>query len=323
MRNKLIQIFKEYEGEFVSGEQIGELLGVSRTAIWKNIKGLINDGYTIEKKHRIGYKLIDEPKKLDMVKLKELANDYKLEITLDYLETVTSTNMVIKERKDLPDGYILLADEQTAGKGRLERQWYSPKGKGIWLSIMLRPSIPPEQIPMLTLLGGYAVSLVIEELYNIEAKIKWPNDIIIRGKKVCGILTELKGELERIDSVIMGIGVNTGQSRADIPEELSDKATSLYIETGVVIDREELISKLLDKIFSLYHNEKVWTNLINLYSKKCITIGNEVIVKTPWETYNGRAVKIGPTGALIVETDGYRREIIAGDVSIRTLNGYV
>lgn len=216
-----------------------------------------------------------------------------------------------------PDKSVFIAEAQTAGRGRLGRAWTSPLGCGIWMSIYLEPEIPAQAVSQLTLIAGLAASRVIP-----KSEIKWPNDVLMDGKKVCGILTEMSAEMDRVSRVIVGIGINVNNRL--FTAELADKATSVYRETGKITDREELAKSVLNEFFYLY-NEFLREGLapfVTEYSEKCATLGREVIIIRKGEQEVARAVEISENGELVIERDGIREAVHSGEVSVRGLLGY-
>ncbi|MGN0162960.1 MAG: biotin--[acetyl-CoA-carboxylase] ligase, partial [Candidatus Ornithomonoglobus sp.] len=232
---------------------------------------------------------------------------------------IDSTNDEAKRCSDMPDGSLFIADVQSAGKGRLGRSWESPKGSGIWMSLLLKPDIPPQDISQITLIAGMAIRRTLGN----GSGIKWPNDIVIGSRKVCGILTEMSAEIDRVNYVICGIGINV--NTAGFPEELQDKATSLFIETGKTYNRSKLVSAIMNEFEPLYKvfQKEGFSPLIEEYRNSCITIGREIRVIYRKETLIGKAVDIAGDGGLIVETENGRVNVTSGDVSVRGIYGYI
>ncbi|WP_347860492.1 biotin--[acetyl-CoA-carboxylase] ligase [Salimicrobium sp. PL1-032A] len=246
-KSKLIQLFKERK-DYVSGQKLAEELEISRTAVWKNIKELEKDGFVFESLKRKGYRLLESPVSISPSDIQQSLRTTELGKPLFYFQEVTSTqekiHMLAKE--GYPNGTVVLAGEQTAGKGRRKREWSSLKGKGMWMSVLLRPPFSPGKAPQLTLVTATTIVRVLQE-FGVTATIKWPNDIMIGDRKVCGILTEMKAELDCIDYLVLGIGLNVNQAEAEMPEELKKKATSLYNEKNEVFKIEEIVSHLLNR----------------------------------------------------------------------------
>ena len=235
-----------------------------------------------------------------------------------YKEITESTNLDAKQTENALDKSIFLADTQTSGRGRLGREWSSPKGCGIWMSILLKPQGAISDVSQLTLIAGLAVSRVID-----ETLIKWPNDVLISNKKVAGILTEMSAEGGRIKHIVVGIGINVNNE--EFPEELCDKATSMYIETGKFFDREELICDITKEFFAMY-DEFLQNGLIGFkeeYTNKCATLNKEVYLVNGEEKRIAKAIGITDKGELIVELNGEEEIINSCEVSVRGLLGYV
>lgn len=328
MKEQIINLLKENENTFVSGQKISESLGVSRAAIWKYINSIKEDGYEIESVSRKGYKLISSPDLLTYEEIKNKLNTKYIGNNIIHLDSVDSTNDEAKKRarEGAKEGTVVIAEEQTKGRGRLGRNWTSPKYKGIWMSIILRPDIDPMKVSKVTQIGAAAVTMAAEEM-GIETFIKWPNDIIMNGKKVCGILTEMSGELTKVNYVIMGIGINANIEKEEFPEEIQVVASSLKIEKGQYVKRKELVSKVLNNFENLYDefiNEGKIDKSIEICREKSILIGKQVrIIEREKET-KAKVLDLNKDGKLIVQyEDGKVEEIISGEISVRGLNGYV
>ena len=253
MRNEILEYFRKANGQFVSGEQISKDLNVSRTAIWKHIKILKSRGYIFESSTRKGYRLIYEPDLLTPLEIERVLHTKNFGRHIVYMESTASTNEVAKElaRKGAEEGTIVVAEEQRSGRGRLQRGFYSPFAKGIWFSLILRPDFFPMEASKSTLLAAVGVCRAVRSLGLPNAAIKWPNDIMVNGRKLVGILTELSASMEKIDYIIMGIGINTGMERADFPEAFREGATSFRAE-GVHVSRKTLLAAVLSELEKEY-----------------------------------------------------------------------
>lgn len=326
MKRKIVLMLKEAKEEFLSGEKISDELGISRSAVWKHINTLKKEGYEIESVPRNGYKLLYSPDILTLEEVEEYINTDYIGRNIYYFENVDSTNIKAKKiAMEEDEGTIIIAEEQTKGKGRLGRDWSSPKGKGLWMSIILKPKMAPSEVAKLTLIGAAAVNQGLEDM-GIESYIKWPNDILIQGKKVCGILTEMNCELNIINYVIMGIGINIDLDKKDFGKELSDKAISLKEVVGQ-INRKKLLGNILNHFEDLYKDfieREDISKSINICRTNSILLGKEVRVIRGGNCDVGKALDIDDEGQLIIEyKDGRLEKIFSGEISIRGLKGYV
>lgn len=327
MRRNILLMLKKHRDEFISGERISQELGISRTAVWKHINILREEGYEIESMPKNGYKLVSSPDILILEEIEEYLTTNFIGRNIYYFDSLDSTNTKAKEMAmDEEEGTVVVAEEQIKGKGRLGRNWVSPKGKGIWMSIILKPNMLPSEVAKLTLIGAAAVNKALEEM-GIISYIKWPNDIVIQGKKVCGILTEMSCELNIINYVIMGIGINVNLLKEDFSQELVDKATSLKEITGRDLDRKRLLASVLNYFENLYLPFKQRGDIsatIDISREKSLLIGKEIRILRGNDEKIGRALDIDEQGGLIIEyKDGTREHIFSGEVSIRGLRGYI
>ena len=258
VKTEVLRMLKETD-DYLSGQ---ERLNVSRTAVWKVIKQLETEGYEIEAVRNRGYRLRFLGDVLSQAELESSIDSEWAGKNILYFDETDSTNTEIKKaaEKDAPHGTLAVADYQSMGKGRRGRSWAAPHGVGIWMSLLLRPELPPTCASMLTLVAALAVADGIREVCDLEAKIKWPNDIVVNGKKVCGILTEMSTELECINYIVTGIGINVANH--EFPEEIRDVATSLYLETGKEVRRSQLIAAIMrayegyyDKFMEIFSKE--------------------------------------------------------------------
>lgn len=329
VREKIIKTLKTHVNQPISGEKLSEQLGVSRTAIWKNINILKEEGYQIESIPRKGYILRQAP---DLLTKVEIQNGLQTKIIgeeIIHFHSIPSTNDSAKEfaSNKAKEGLVITAEQQSAGRGRRGRTWESPKGTGIWMSILLRPNIPPSQAPKFTLLAAVAVASAIKEVSKVDVKIKWPNDLIINNKKVCGILTEMSAEMDFINYIIVGIGVNVNAMSRDFPEELQKTAISLAQVLGEKIPRQKLSRKILENIETRYLafiETMDFEEILQEWRVASYTLGKQV--KTTWngEEMIAMAEDINEDGALMLRTDQDKLiEISFGDVMVRGTNGYV
>lgn len=329
MRQNILKMLIDNMGEFISGEDMSDILGVTRAAIWKHIEILRQDGYVIESVPRKGYKLVEIPDTIDEYVIKGGLSTKLLGTEILSFDVVDSTNAVAKEKAiaGCREGTIIIADKQTGGRGRMGRDWVSPSGKGVWMSIVLRPSIVPTKAPLITSMAAVAVMKAIQRVTDLNVSIKWPNDILIDGKKVCGILTEMQGDMDIIHYVVVGIGINVNLEETDFPKELRDKATSLKMELGVNVRRVDIIQVLLkelEDIYLDYINKGNSNAIITFVKENSATVGNRICVIGVDTSIEGRAIDIDDNGALVVKLDdGQIRKIMSGDVSVRGVKGYV
>ncbi|MBS5302898.1 MAG: biotin--[acetyl-CoA-carboxylase] ligase [Clostridia bacterium] len=318
MKEEILDILKSADG-YISGERISEMLNVSRTAIWKHIKSLRESGYKIESVTNKGYRLISSPDIITESGIKSgLTTDFIGHSLFIYDETDTTNNRA-KESNTSPDGSVFIAEVQTHGKGSRGRGWTSPRGIGIWHSILLKPEISPLEVSQITLVAGLAVCKAI----GLNSMIKWPNDIVINGKKICGILTEMSAEINMVNYVVCGIGVNVNTESFD--DDIADKATSMFIESGHKYVRNELIAKLLNE-FEYYYKKFLdggLSAILDEYKKCCVTLGREVNVIFKNETVRGTAVDVDENGSLAVQTENGIIHVTSGEVSVRGIYGYI
>lgn len=326
MKSKILQLLKDSDG-YVSGEEISKVLGVSRTAIWKVISHLKEEGYVIESVTKKGYLLQETP---DLLTEDEILYHLKtkwLGRKIVHYHQIDSTN---KEAKKLAasgekEGTIVISEEQLAGRGRLGRTWISPAGTGIWMSVILRPSIAPTDASKITLLAGLAVCEGIKEATGLPVQIKWPNDLVLHNKKICGILTEMSAEMEKINYIILGIGINVNTD--SFPEDLKNTATSLKIEEEKEYDRKEIVKAILmylEQYYELYMKNQDMEDLLEKYKNHCLTLGKEVKIIHRNEEFIGKAVDLSKEGELMVEKqDGQVITVFSGEVSVRGLYGYI
>ncbi len=312
--------------EYVSGEEISKSLGVTRASIWKIINKLKKEGYEIESSTKKGYKLIEIPNIITREEILNIIETESLGRDIYYYNEIDSTNEELKRlaRSGALEGVTVIADKQTAGRGRLGRSWDSPKGTNIFMSILLRPRIRPDQASQMTLVAGLAMCEAICEVTRLDAKIKWPNDIVISGKKVCGILTEMSAEIDGINYIILGIGVNVNHT--DFPGNLP-YATSLKLEGRQEYQRRYIIKVFLEKFESYYMAYKQCTTLemiLPSYKRYCITLADKVKIIDSIEEYVATPLDINADGSLVIRTeDGQEKNILSGEVSVRGIYGYV
>ena len=326
MKSKILEILRNKD-TYVSGQDLSERFGVSRTAVWKAIHQLEEEGYKIEAVPKRGYHMVETPDVVCREEILSLLTTRWAGRNLVYMETVDSTNNLAKKlaEEGAPEGTLVVADEQSGGKGRRGRSWCTPKGSSIAMSMVLRPGIRPELASMVTLIMGLSVAKAIKELYPVEAGIKWPNDVVVNGKKICGILTEMSAEMMGIHYLVIGTGINTNVE--SFPEELEATATSLIRELGRRVNRAELIAECL-KYFELYYEKYIEAGDLSLlkddYESLLLNRNRQVKVLEPGNEYLGMSLGINEKGELLVQReDGTITAVYAGEVSVRGVYGYV
>ena len=326
MKNEILRALRETDS-YVSGQELCRKLGVSRTAVWKNIRSLQEDGYEIEAVTNRGYRLAGVP---DTIAEEEVASRLQTERMgrqIRYFSRIDSTNQYAKRiaEEGAPDGTLIIADEQTAGKGRSGRTWVTPPAEAIAFTLLLRPKLSPDRISMVTLVMGLAVTNAVNSLYGVSAGIKWPNDVVIKGRKLCGILTEMSAEVRQVNYIVIGVGINANLT--SFPEEIREIATSLKLEMGRDINRAELIARVMTEFERLYAEFEAQGDLgavMQEYNELCLNAGSKVRVLDPNGEYTGTSRGINSMGELLVETeDGKMQEVYAGEVSVRGIYGYV
>jgi BirA family biotin operon repressor/biotin-[acetyl-CoA-carboxylase] ligase len=315
MKSKILEIL-EKKGSYVSGEEISKEIGISRAAIWKHIKKLRELGYEIESKTNEGYKLIKSPEKQIEFELERLLDTKIIGKKILFFEEVDSTNNKAKQiALEEKEGTVVISEMQTSGRGRRGREWYSPKG-GIYVTFILKPNVSPEKASQLTLVSSLALVETLNAINNnLNAKIKWPNDVLVSGKKISGILTELSADMEKINYIVVGVGINLNTEKEILPEN----GTSLKIEM-----KEEVSIKLFLKSF-LEHYDLIYQEYLNggidqiieKWKNNSDTLGKKVKIIGINETFEGLAKDIDENGALILETKEKEIKVYSGDVSLR------
>lgn len=321
IKEKVIDALVDNAGSFVSGEELSRGLNVSRTAVWKYIKELKGEGYVIEAFPRKGYRVREKPDLLLPREIERYLNTSRLGKFIECHSRLDSTNRRAKELglQGRVEGTLVVAEEQIKGRGRLDRQWFSPRG-GIWFSLLLKPLLSPYQAPLLTLLASLAGVKGVKKATGCSLSIKWPNDLFLQGKKVAGILTEINAEMDRINFVVAGIGINANISPLYFPEDISSKAISLMEEKGEPVSRPKVLASFLNEMEVIYNKvqEEGFEGLIDEWKKYSITLDKQIEVKTPRGIIKGKAVDINEEGALVVEKEeGGVIHLLSGDVYLR------
>jgi len=309
------------EKEYISGEVLAKKLGISRVAVWKQIQKLKDMGYKIASDQNLGYCLVSRPDLLLPQEIQRGLSTTYIGKKIFYFPELESTNIMAKEKalhraEGIDEGTLIITEKQSAGKGRLGRKWFSPTG-GIWLSIILYPQLPPSYIPRITLMTAVAVVKAIKICTQIEPQIKWPNDILISEKKVCGILTEMSAELDMINWVVVGIGINANIEHQDFPEDIQENTISLKEVSGKEVLRVMLIQTFLQE-FEKYYDKfkrKEFLSILEEWKLNSHTLGKKVRVDMGEKIITGEAVNINEEGALILKKeDGKLINIISGTI---------
>jgi BirA family biotin operon repressor/biotin-[acetyl-CoA-carboxylase] ligase len=306
----------------VSGVQLSEAAGVTRAAVWARVEELRRLGYEIEASPHLGYRLLSSPDLLHADDLlarlgttRVIGRDIRV-----FKQTASTSDIAQKLAEDgVAEGAVVFAEAQTQGRGRLGRQWLSPPGKGLWFSVLLRPALPPQQATQLTVAAAVALARAVEIQTGLKPEIKWPNDLLVGGKKVAGILTELNAELERIHSLILGIGVDVNQAAADFPAALRASVTSLRLATGAAVDRPELAAHVLRELDADYARIAggKFRAVAEEWEHRCTTLGQRVVIHCGGRRLAGRAEALDAEGALLLRTEhGHLERIIGGDVTV-------
>ena len=313
--------------EYISGQELCEKFSVSRTAVWKIMKQLKEEGYEIEAVQNRGYRLLTVPDILSKSEIESRLDGGWIGSQVYFAEEVDSTNTWGKRlaEEGAPHGTLVVADEQTQGRGRRGRSWQSPKGTNISMTLILRPDLEPARASMLTIVMGLSVAQGLKELLKLPVQIKWPNDAVLNGHKLCGILTEMSAQIDYINYVVVGTGINV--NLPEVPEELKDIATSLLIETGHRVNRAEVIGVVLRSFARNYESFLAagdLTGLLDAYNEILANRDRQVRVLDPKEPYEGVALGINARGELLVrKADGSISEVYAGEVSVRGLYSYI
>jgi BirA family biotin operon repressor/biotin-[acetyl-CoA-carboxylase] ligase len=319
--DSLLSLLEAESGEYVSGEEISRKLGVSRTAVWKQVRKLESDGYVIQAVPRLGYRLTGRPSKLSVHDLLPKLNTRQFGRNLRLFNSVTSTQDELRAlaEQGAPEGTLVISEQQTSGRGRMGRSWLSPAGKGIWMSLLLRPSVPLHLTPQLTLLAAVALSRAISKLVPISIGIKWPNDLLVEGRKISGILLESAAEDERLRYVVVGMGISANLDMEDYPEELLTKAISLKMASGGEVDRSELIAVIMEEFERLYelYLEQGFAPIRSLWEAHSVTLNHITLLHTPQGQIRGIPRSLDDMGGLRVEIeDGSYRTVYSGEIGM-------
>ena len=306
----------------VSGAELATQFGVTRAAVWSRIQELRMLGYGIEASPHMGYRLGAEPDvlhgddlRLRLGRAKVVGRDIRV-----FQETTSTNDLVEKMARDgVEEGIVIFAEKQTRGRGRLGRSWHSPRGLGIYVSILFRPKVAPPAITRLTIAAAASVARAIELVTGLKPEIKWPNDLLLRGRKVAGILTEMNAEMDRVRHAIVGLGVDVNHESGDFPSELRGVATSLRLEQGRKVSRAELalaILRELDRDYARAMSPR-FEELADEWESRCTTIGQQVVIRMGPRHLRGCAESLDADGALLLRTEhGHLERVVGGDVTV-------
>ncbi|WP_420795156.1 biotin--[acetyl-CoA-carboxylase] ligase [Desulforamulus ferrireducens] len=317
-KQKIIDLLQTEEG-YLSGEYICQQLQVSRTAVWKVIEGLRKDGYEIEARPRLGYRLLSSPDLLDPAVWMTNLQVKCIGRNSHYQRVLGSTNSVAKElaRQGTPEGTVVITEEQTQGRGRLGRQWQCPPQAGLCFSVVLYPPVNPMEVAQFTLLAAVAVANALGRVLGVAARVKWPNDVYLGGLKVCGILAEMTAEADRVKYLVLGIGININQTQADFSNM---SATSLQIQLGRPVSRVKVLRGVLEELDDLYlqWQQGGFAPLKEMWKQSALWLGEPVLVSGLQRTWEGIMEDIDDSGALILRLpEGDRKTFYSGEVSLR------
>ncbi len=306
----------------ISGGELAQQLGVSRTAVWARIEELRGLGYEIEAGPHRGYRLIKAPDLLHADDLMAQLGGHRVvgrEIAV-FQETTSTSDIADRLARDgIKEGMVVFAESQTKGRGRLGRRWHSPARKGLWFTLILRPDMPPSAATRFVIGAAVALSRAVREVTGIQPEIKWPNDLLIRGRKVAGILIEMNAEVEKLNYLLLGIGIDVNLEAGDYPEELKNLATSLRIETRGVVSRPVLAVAVMRELDHVYQSIRAgqFSALAEEWYRQCVTVGGQVSINTGGRILQGRVEAVDDEGALLLRTQHGRIErILGGDVTV-------
>jgi len=318
-RNKLIHLLANSGENYISGQALSEKLNISRNAVWKHMKELEKDDYKIEGKPNKGYRIIEYPDKISENTVKWGLNTNWIGNSIIHRETTASTQTLAHQaaQDQAPHGTIVIADEQTKGKGRMNREWHSAKEDGIWMSIVLRPKIPPHHAPQLTLLTATVLADVLTDNVGVSPSIKWPNDLLLNEKKTAGILTEMQAEQDQIQYIVIGIGMNVNQTAERLPDDIRLKATSIKLETGKTWSVRKLIQQILIKFEATYDHyiQYGFPEIKAKWESYGFKIGELISIKTLKEEWESTFLGIAEDGALLTENkDGKPTKLYSAEI---------
>nr|HID58149.1 biotin--[acetyl-CoA-carboxylase] ligase [Desulfobacterales bacterium] len=320
IRDGIVNLLKDATSP-LSGEEMSGRLGISRSAVWKHIKKLRSEGYVIDSRSGCGYFLKERP---DSLLPREIRKGLKTRLFGQYdivcEPVLTSTNEKARGLllDGVPEGTLVLAESQTSGRGRRGRNWFSPPGVGLYVSLIALPDISVSQATCLSLGTAVAVARAVEDVCGLKVDIKWPNDLLLKGKKLGGILVEINGDIERVNSIVIGIGLNVNNRKELFPPSLQHNATSLFMATGKSVDRISLLQALLERFEEVYHTFLYadYNTVLDEWRLRTLTLGRKVVISTiDGRLQSGYAIDILEDGSLLLETDeGERKTIVFGEI---------
>ncbi|SFW99916.1 BirA family transcriptional regulator, biotin operon repressor / biotin-[acetyl-CoA-carboxylase] ligase [Thermoactinomyces sp. DSM 45891] len=320
IRDEILAVLLDRQPNYLSGEELSHQVGVSRAAIWKHMEELRAGGYEIEAKPRSGYRLVYRPDRVAPEEIYPHLQTNRFGREIQYQNQTPSTQLIAHQwaKEDAQEGAIVVAEEQVDGKGRLGRVWHSPPRTGIWMSLILRPPIALQNAYHLTILTSVGIKRGIERVTGLDIQIKWPNDLLIDGKKVCGVLTEIRGEQDRIHYAIIGIGMNVNTKKQDFPKEILDIATSLSIELGGDIHRATLISAILAELEECYERylKEGFQAIQQEWERGAYKMDQMITVRTPQGDHTGILKGLYDTGALKLQVDQGTIAVYSAEIDI-------
>ncbi|SDY88139.1 BirA family transcriptional regulator, biotin operon repressor / biotin-[acetyl-CoA-carboxylase] ligase [Evansella caseinilytica] len=317
MKTKVLQLLRNHRDDYLSGEKISALLSCSRTMVWKYIDALRKEGYEIEAISNKGYKFIGEPDRLSEHEVLSRLDPDTFVQKVVYEDLAESTQQLAHAlvHAGAETGTVVIANQQTSGRGRLGRNWYSPANTGIWMSLILKPDMEIRKAPQLTLVAAVAAARAVRQVCGIDADIKWPNDLLLHNKKIAGILTEMQAEMDQMKSVVIGIGMNVNE--ISFPSGVHEVATSLKKETGKCFKRADIVVSILNEFQWLYdaYLTKGFPFIKPLWEARAVTIGKEITAKTHKDTIVGTAEGIDDEGVLLIKDKaGHHHRIYSADI---------
>lgn len=324
VKGKVSSLLRENKGEFISGEEIAEKVGVSRAAVWKCIRSLKADGFCIEAVTNKGYRLISCEDIISAEGIYAYLDDcLKSKVSVTVAQSVTSTNRVVKEKasRGEKEGYLLASAHQTEGRGRLGRSFFSPSDTGIYMSLLLKPAINPQDATLITTAAAVSVCEALEKLGVRDTGIKWVNDIFLNGRKICGILTEAGFDIENnlLDYVVLGVGLNVYAPDGGFPDDIKDIAGAVFEQREEDV-RNKLTAFFLNSFYGYYENLESRSH-VEEYARRCFVVGKDINVIKGDTVTRARALSVDENCGLVVElSDGSRQTVSSGEISIRTIN---